>query len=209
MDILIIDDHPVFSAGLRELLLAENSALKIELCTNFKKACESMHLSLPNLILLDLDLGGENGIELTAELLKVNPVLKIAILSASECVEDMRACVENGAIGYIAKSLDHDTLLKAIDLLSSSGSYFPSNLLPYLMNNKVKRERKTYGLDIFTSRQIEVLECLKNGKSNKLIGYELGITEGTVKLHVSSILEKLKVNNRSEAIIASLNICTS
>jgi len=207
MDILIIDDHPVFSAGLRELLLAENSGLEIELCTNFKKACESINGSLPNLILLDLDLGGENGIELTAALLKLDPALKIAILSASESVEDMLACVENGAIGYITKSLDPDTLLKAIDLLCSSGSYFPSNLLPYLVSNQTKNEKKTYKLDIFTSRQIDVLECLKNGKSNKLIGYELGITEGTVKLHVSTILEKLKVNNRSEAIIASLNLC--
>lgn len=201
MKILIVDDHPIFSAGLRELLLADNSDLEIELCLNFKEARESVYAISPNLILLDLDLGGESGIDLTAQLLKLDSSLKIAIISASENVEDMRASVENGAIGYISKSLDPETLLKAIDLLCSTGSYFPSNLLPYLVNQTSQNARLNFDRKLFTSRQLDVLKSLRNGSSNKHIACELGITEGTVKLHVSSILEKLQVRSRSEAII--------
>lgn len=207
MDILIVDDHPIFSVGLREFLLAENSALSVQISSNFKTANELIKASRPNLVLLDLDLGGEKGTDLSKQLLQIYPDLKIAMLTGSESIDDMKACIQAGAIGYVTKSLDPDTLLKAIDLLSSSGSYFPSNLLPYLMKVELKPKiepeliNSNFHLAIFTERQREVLEFLKKGNSNKLIAYELGITEGTVKLHVSSILEKLNVKNRSEAII--------
>jgi two-component system nitrate/nitrite response regulator NarL len=201
MDILIVDDHQIFSLGLKELLLSEKPNLHIEQCANFKGACSHINSSSPTLILLDVDLGGENGIELIKDLHSLRSNLKIAILSGSESVTDMKASIENGAIGYITKSLDPDTLLKVVSLLYSTGSYFPSDLLPYLVENNNRSSKSDLNLDIFTSRQLEVVTHLKKGISNKLIAYTLGISEGTVKIHISAILEKLSVTNRSAAII--------
>ena len=202
MNILVVDDHPIFSAGLRELLLSVCPEVNVMLAKDYESASEQISKSTPLLVLLDIDLNGENGIELIEALHQQDKALKIAMLSASENVSDMRACIEKGAIGYIPKSLEPDTLLKAIEILSVSGSYFPTNLLPYLLNTNSSHQSKLIQKGLFTVRQSEVVEYLKKGKSNKVIALDLGISEGTVKLHVSAILEKLQVSNRSEALIA-------
>lgn len=204
MDILIIDDHDLFSSGLIELLSSVDETLLVKACSSFSAAEKLLKNDLPNLILLDLDLGGECGIDLSLQIRGDYPSIKVAILSGNEDVDVMRQCVENGVVGYITKASPPEVFLKATELLLKDGSYFPSHLMPYLLSNASTAPDeillKTSKEETLTPRQNEVLSFLKMGKSNKVIAHEMGISEGTVKLHVSTILNKLGVSNRSEAI---------
>lgn len=204
MDILIIDDHDLFSSGLIELLSSVDETLLVKACSSFSAAEKLLKNDLPNLILLDLDLGGECGIDLSLQIRGDYPSIKVAILSGNEDVHVMRQCVLNGVFGYITKSSPPDIFLKATELLLSGGSYFPSHLMPYLLESASMVQEtpvlKSMQEESLTPRQKEVLSLLKLGKSNKFIAFEMGISEGTVKLHVSTILNKLGVSNRSEAI---------
>lgn len=204
MDILIIDDHALFSSGLIELLSSVDKTLAIGACSNFSDAINTLENNDPILVLLDLDLGGDCGIKLSKVIGSSYPGVKVAILSGNEDVDVMRQCVENGVVGYITKASPPEVFLKATELLLKDGSYFPSHLMPYLLSNASTAPDeillKTSKEETLTPRQNEVLSFLKMGKSNKVIAHEMGISEGTVKLHVSTILNKLGVSNRSEAI---------
>lgn len=198
MDILIVDDHPIFSVGLKEFLLSDNERLEIALAEDFSSARKILEKAVPRLILLDLDLGKECGFEVLDLLKREFSGIKIANLSANENAEDICSCMQKGAVGYIPKSSPPEMLLKAIDLLQNGGSYFPSSIIPYLSGCSTTSLVRV--ADKLTARQQDIFNLVKTGKSNKVIAMELGIAEGTVKLHMSTILNKLEVSNRSEAI---------
>ena len=207
MDILIVDDHPLFAYGLKELLSAEEKSWEIEIACSRKEALQKLASKPFKLTLLDLNLGDDCGIALTAELRDLHPALTIAILSANESSKDMMKCIENGAVGYLCKSSEPEDSTRAIRLLLKNGSYFPAHLLPMLI--KTKSQGKTtkaapFDSENLTPRQSEIMAQLRQGKSNKLIAFDLGITEGTVKLHVSAILNKLGLSSRS-AVLANIN----
>lgn len=206
MDILIIDDHPLFSSGLIELIKVTNENLSLSSCTSFEDAKPMLGQGDVRLVLLDLDLGEECGVDISIDIVEMYPNSRVAILSGNENIETMRQCVLNGVVGYIKKSSSPETLIQAINLLLADGSYFPANLLPYLLNanseSAQEAVRKVEGDEVqLTARQNEVLLLLRKGLSNKAMAYQMGISEGTVKLHVSTVLNKLGVSNRSEAII--------
>lgn len=207
MDIVIIDDHVLFSSSLIELLSVVNDSLIVSSFSSYSSAQAALKRTLPKLILLDLNLGEECGVELSKVIAMEFPETKVAILSANEDLEVMCTCAMNGVVGYITKSAPPDTFIKAVQLLLEDGSYFPSYLLPALLKKHVNAETAVPKVEDpslvsgLTPRQREVLGYLKQGMSNKLIAHNMNISEGTVKLHVSTVLNKLGVSNRSEAIV--------
>lgn len=208
MDILIIDDHALFASGLTELLLSTGKGYVVHSSASYALAKRILDSEPPKLVLLDLDLGDECGIEISKQIVQNHPNTKVAILSANEDVEIMKRCVLNGVVGYITKSSPPESFINAVQLLLKDGSYFPSHLLPSLLNQTSEADKpeppvilEPSSSTAFTPRQQEVLSYLKQGLSNKVIARQMGISEGTVKLHVSTILSKLGVANRSAAIV--------
>jgi two-component system, NarL family, nitrate/nitrite response regulator NarL len=201
---LIVDDHQM----VREILsryFAEIDVSVIE-AEDFVSAFAAITRQPEfDLILLDIRMPGVDGFTTLATLRRLFPALRIAILSGSVDVMDMRRAAENGAVGYLPKSMDRQPLVNALRLLISGEKFFPTNLFeatekPAYLQELPAWSSNSFGTVELTSRQKAVLNEVAKGMSNREIGKALGISEITVKIHVHSICQKLAVRNRMQAV---------
>ena len=204
MKALIVDDHQM----VREILsryFAEIDVSVIE-AEDFVSAFAAITRQPEfDLILLDIRMPGVDGFTTLATLRRLFPALRIAILSGSVDVMDMRRAAENGAVGYLPKSMDRQPLVNALRLLISGEKFFPTNLFeatekPAYLQELPAWSSNSFGTVELTSRQKAVLNEVAKGMSNREIGKALGISEITVKIHVHSICQKLAVRNRMQAV---------
>jgi len=208
MKILIGDDHLLFREGLRRLLEQLHSeAVFIEAGT-FGEVVEQCRAGGSfDVVLMDLHMPGWPGFDGLREVQSLQPGVPVVVISASESLADIRGALDHGATGYIPKSSSVKVMMGALNLVFSGGIYVPPGALsgaaevaPRRRSLDIADRSSGYGL---TQRQREVLECLRAGKSNKQIAYELGLSEGTVKIHVTAIFKSLGVKNRTQAVIAA------
>ena len=204
MKALIVDDHQM----VREILsryFAEIDVSVIE-AEDFVSAFAAITRQPEfDLILLDIRMPGVDGFTTLATLRRLFPALRIAILSGSVDVMDMRRAAEGGAVGYLPKSMDRQPLVNALRLLISGEKFFPTNLFeatekPAYLQELPAWSSNGFGTVELTSRQKAVLNEVAKGMSNREIGKALGISEITVKIHVHSICQKLAVRNRMQAV---------
>lgn len=213
MKILIGDDHVLFREGLRRLLeqLKEGSEfLEASSFDELLVMCDGD--ATFDLVLTDLRMPGWPGFSGIQMLRDKQPAAKVVVISASEAHADVRDALEHGAAGYIPKSSSVKIMLSALDLIFSGGVYVPPTVLRE-PGEAVEPRPAVPPADpaleqLLTQRQREVLERLREGKSNKQIAHELGLSEGTVKIHVTAVMRSLGVRNRTQAVIASGDIAT-
>ncbi len=163
---------------------------------NADDALSAYHQHRPDLVLMDVRLPGTSGIALTNELCQRYPDARVLMLSTHSSQEEVYRALQAGARGYVLKSALREELLNAIRQVCSGGRYIEPGVASRLA------ERLTHAS--LTSREMEVLRLIVQGRSNKEIAAELKIAEVTVKLHVSHLLEKLGVSDRTQATTAAL-----
>lgn len=204
--VLIADDHPLYRDALRTILPRACSATEI-----VEGACQQDVMTLVtsdsdfDLIVLDLNLPGATGLSCLRYLRGAAPLTPIIVVSGNDDPEIMSEVVLAGAAGYVPKSAPSDVLIGAIRLIMAGGTYLPAAAAMTLRRSKpaaLPASGPATG-DPLTSRQMRVLRLLAQGVSNKQIARELEISEITVKAHVSLILRKLGVSNRTQAAIAA------
>ena len=208
MKILIGDDHLLFREGLRRLLeQLQGEASFVEAGTFDEVLDQCRAGGTFDIILMDLHMPNWPGFDGLREIQALQPGVPVVVISASEALGDIRGALDHGATGYIPKSSSVKVMMGALNLVFSGGIYLPPGALTASIEAAPRRrtvdmsDRSAgYGL---TQRQREVLECLRLGKSNKQIAYELGLSEGTVKIHVTAIFKSLGVKNRTQAVIAA------
>ncbi|MBE6451873.1 MAG: response regulator transcription factor [Alphaproteobacteria bacterium] len=217
MKILIADDHELFLKGLELVLTDYNSDWQIvsaksytDIFTILKKENKF------DLILTDLAMPGSRWLDAIQSIHDILPETPIIILSAVFDKEVVQKTIEIGAAGYIPKTSSNAVILSAINLVISGGVYIPAELLQDTNQNEfdvLKQVEKVSSADnvaekmkILSPRQIDVIKLISKGKSNKQIAYELGLTEGTVKLHVTAILKLLNVYNRTGAVVEATKL---
>jgi len=193
VDILSCEDHDLFREGLRHVVNGLPGPPGLVAARNAAGARRAL-ASDPDigLVLLDLALPDADGLEFLAEIRAGYPLTGVAIVSASERPEDVRAALDAGAVGYIPKSSERDVLVGALSVVLAGGVYMPAALLD------AARQPSVPGL---TARQQDVAALLAKGLTNKEIASVLGIGAGTVKTHVAAILRELEVTNRTEAVM--------
>lgn len=205
MHILIGDDHVLFREGLLRLLEQLKEDCSFQEASSFDELLElAGGKDRYDLVLTDLRMPGWPGFEGISRLRERQPAAKVVVISASEAQQDVRESLEHGAAGYIPKSSSVKIMLSALDLVFSGGVYVPATVL------RETGETETRVLppadpsleNLLTQRQREVLERLRQGKSNKQIAHELGLSEGTVKIHMTAIFKSLGVRNRTQAAMA-------
>ncbi|WP_321396246.1 response regulator transcription factor [Emcibacter sp.] len=214
--VLIADDHPLFREALSDIVRSvyEEAVDCLEVC-NASETLEATEVAGGfDMILLDLLLPGAEGFSCLISLRNKLPSTPIVIVSSTDHDETVRESFSYGAMGYLPKSSSREVMRNALRLVRSGNSYIPSQALgrggersPDHMPGSAS------GVSVMdadkaslTPRQMAVLELLAEGKPNKVIAYELDISEITVKAHVSAILRKLQVNNRLQAVIAAKNL---
>lgn len=200
MKVYIIDDHALFRNGLIALLTSKNIHAKAGASPE-QGLAEIPKLSL-DIILLDLRMPSMSGIEALIALKAQGELTPVVMLTTSAKEDDLRNCLKHGARGYLLKDMDPDELVDALNGVLKGSIMVAQSMTPILA--KVLRNELTdnqAGFDALSKREKEVACQIAGGHSNKVIARELGISDGTVKLHVKSILKKLSLNSRVEVAV--------
>lgn len=208
LTILLADDHALFRDGMRYVLQQLANEVDILDAASFPEAMKLAegHSDL-DLVLMDLNMPGSDGaLSVRAFTIKY-PDIPLVVVSGSERREDMERVMEYGAMGFISKMTTGKVMVGALRMVLDGGVYLPPQLLQQTMDameqtSTDKRTRRTneYGL---TPRQVEVLQHLAQGMSNKEVSLAMELAEGTVKIHVAAIFQALHVNNRMDAVLAA------
>lgn len=217
MKILIADDHELFLKGLEMILSDFNENLELVKASSYTEMFEELKKNKDlNLILTDLAMPGAHWLDALEKIHKEMPDVPIIILSAVFDREIVQKTIDLGAAGYIPKTSSNAVILSAVNLVLSGGVYIPAELLKETPENEFDMLKQIEKISdkkdikekvkVLSSRQLDVLRLIAKGQSNKQIAYELGLTEGTVKLHVTAILKLLNVYNRTGAVAAATHL---
>lgn len=197
---IIADDHPLFRAALKQAL-SETLESDIKEAASFEQL-ESMLLELPHieLVLLDLSMPGNKGLTGLTSLRNQFPNVLVVIVSANEQVPVIRQAMAFGASAYIPKSVPLPELKHAIEAVLAGDTWLPDDLRDVVAaNSEPQTDDFARRLELLTPQQFKVLQCLADGMLNKQIAYDMNVQETTIKQHVSAILRKLEVINRTQA----------
>lgn len=215
--IVIIDDHQLFREGVKRILDFEASFDVVAEGDDGSEAMNLVEEYKPDVVIMDINMPTINGIEATKMLIDSYPNTKVIILSIHDDENYVQHALKTGAQGYLLKEMDADALIEAVHVVAEGGSY----LHPKVTHNLVKEYRRLAAeensgndsiqapeirrpLHLLTKRECEVLQLLADGQSNRAIGESLYISEKTVKNHVSNILQKMNVNDRTQAVVLAI-----
>lgn len=195
MKVLIADDHPLVRDALAHALLDLDPAVQALQTGSLEGLIELARAGSADLALVDLNMPGMNGTDGLLQLRRAAPTLPLVVASGQDDAATIRAVLATGAAGFIPKSERADVLIGALRLVLAGGTYVPPRLLDAAPAPPAADAGE------LTPRQIDVLRLLMRGEPNKLIARELGLTEGTVKIHIAAILRALQARNRTEAVV--------
>ncbi|QRN84406.1 response regulator transcription factor [Chloroflexota bacterium] len=198
---MIVDDHKVVRSGLSTFLMAYDDLELVAQADSGEKAIAVCHMNKPDVVLMDLVMPKMNGAEATEAILKNCPEVKVIALTSFKEQDLVEGALKAGAIGYLLKDVDADDLANAIRQAYAG----KPTLAPEAAQILIQASRQVYhpGIDL-TGREREVLGLLVEGRTNPEIAEILVVSKSTVKFHVSSILNKLQVSSRTEAVAKAL-----
>jgi two-component system nitrate/nitrite response regulator NarL len=204
--VLAIDDHPLFRKGVSDLIDMEPSLILVGEATNGQEGLALAKSLNPDLILLDINMKGMSGLETLKVLKQEDMDALILMLTVSDNEEDVLTALRIGADGYLLKDMEPEDILESIRR-ALLGTVVISERLTQLLAKALRDENKLSEESIqapLTTREQEILQQIANGMSNKRIANALGISEGTVKVHVKHLLKKLNLHSRTEAAVWAL-----
>jgi two-component system response regulator DegU len=219
--ILLIDDHKIFREGVKRVVEMEDNFTVVGEGGDGTEALALVEQLKPDVILMDINMPKMNGVEATESILKRSPDSKIIILSIHDEEAYVYKTLQSGANGYLLKEMDVDSLIEAIQVVSEGGAYVHPKVTGKLIDEfrKIRTEyERAVGQNnpsiqaaeyqipyhLLTKRECEVIQLMAEGKSNKAIGDLLFISEKTVKNHVSNILQKMRVTDRTQAVVEAI-----
>lgn len=201
--VLLVDDHPLFREGVAHSLASDPDFAVIAQAGSGEQALELAQDLHPDVVLLDVSMPGIGGIETAARISASQPQVRIVMLTVAENEDSLMTALKAGAHGYVLKGVSA-VELRAITRRIASGEAYVTPVLAGKMLTELSRPRCDDSLSELTKREIEVLELLSRGLTNKEIGERLHLAEKTIKHHITSILQKLHVRSRTEAAIVAI-----
>jgi two-component system, NarL family, nitrate/nitrite response regulator NarL len=204
--VLLVEDHSVIRKGLRLLLESRPGLVVVGEAADRASALEIIARERPDIVLLDLDLGGERGLDLLPTLVNTPTSTRVLILTGVREVEEHRQAIRQGAMGLVLKEQAPEVLLKAIEKVHAGEVWLDRAMLASVLNEMVLGKARaanatTSGIATLTDRERDVIALVGEGLKNKQIGQRLSITETTVRHHLTSIFVKLGVESRLEMVI--------
>ncbi|MBR1825633.1 MAG: response regulator transcription factor [Alphaproteobacteria bacterium] len=205
MKILIADDHALFRDGLALRLEEIAPDAVISQASSYAQVFKILNAESDiDVLILDVEMPDMPWLESLKQIRLSAPHTKVIVISASEDSRTIRTILATGAKGYIPKRSEIKVLNNALKLVIEGGSYVPPDLLDNTTQNNLSG--RALGVKTLTNRQSQVLDLIAQGKSNKQIAYDMGVSESTVKLHINALLRSLHVNNRTQAVITAQKI---
>ncbi|NJK79604.1 MAG: response regulator transcription factor [Chloroflexaceae bacterium] len=213
--VLIVDDHPLFRQGIRWSLEAMPDMQVVGEAENGQEAIKLSDRNTPDVVLIDVNLPGLNGLEVARVIKRHHPSVGIIVLSVNEDDEQLFQAIKVGAAAYSSKDVHPDELMDTIRKVATGTYLINDHVLskPHVATRILSQFRELAATEdeatalLFaplTSREIEILDCIARGLSNKQIANDLNISSQTVKNHITSILKKLQVDDRTRAVMYAI-----
>jgi DNA-binding NarL/FixJ family response regulator len=201
--ILVVDDHPVVRAGLVTILGTQSDFVVVGEAEDVDTALSRLLTLRPDVLLLDLEMPGGDGIEILRRARENESDARALVFTAFDADDRILAAVRAGAQGYLLKGAPREELFRAIRVVYAGGSL----LEPVVASKLLRQVRHPAMSDVrVTPRELEVLRLVARGRQNKEIARDLGVTERTVKFHLSALMRKLGVSNRVEAVSTAIRL---
>jgi two-component system nitrate/nitrite response regulator NarL len=200
MKLLVVDDHPLVRKGIISILSFEKNIESIKEASCVKKSYEMLQKFQPDIAILDLYLGNEDGLDIVKKAKERGLQTKFIVLTTSSKAEDFKRAKDMNVDGYLLKESFIEDILYAIKVVYRGKIFYDPSILEYEFGHKEKSM-----IDELTEREMDVLRELGHGLCNSQIAKKLYISENTVKKHVSSILSKLELQHRTEAALYANN----
>jgi DNA-binding NarL/FixJ family response regulator len=194
--VLVVDDHQIVRKGLVALINTEPGLQVVAEAANGRQAIELFRQHRPDITLMDLRLPELGGVEATKAIRQIAPTARIIVLTTFDGDEDIYRALQAGAQSYLLKGMSFDELLEAIRTVHAGARRIPPAVAERLAERMAGQE--------LTGRELQVLELIVKGRSNKEISTDLSISEATVKSHINSLLGKLGVSDRTQAATTAL-----
>jgi len=203
--ILLVDDHVLFRKGVAAVLASHSDIEVVGEAGNGVEACMRARETIPDVILMDINMPEMTGLEAVKQIKQEMPHVRIVMLTVSGTDRDLFAAIKNGADGYLLKNLEPSALFDMLDCVRRGEAPVSGNVAEKILNefrHPTKNiEHASDYRDGLSPREVEVLELIVQGKTNKEIASALSIAEDTVKIHLRNILEKLHLQNRIQAAV--------
>ena len=194
--VLIVDDHPVVRFGLRTMLESEENISVTGMAGSAKEALLEVQRARPDVVLMDLRMPEMEGTEAISELRRIQPDIRILVLTNYESDEDILRALQAGAMGYLLKNTPQEDIVQAVEMVYENKRCIPPSIAQRLL--------ETVGRKELSQRELEVLTLVAMGLSNKEIAQNLFISDKTARNHVVSCLTKLGANDRTEAATTAI-----
>jgi DNA-binding NarL/FixJ family response regulator len=195
--VMVVDDHPLMRVGVASIVNARSDMTVVAQAGTGEEAVTLFFKHKPDVTLMDLRLPGMSGVDSIRSIRETHPRARFVVLTTYEGDADIHRALEAGAQGYVIKGMPYQTLVEALQRVHTGGRFLPPPVARALASRMPDSE--------LSAREQEVLSLLASGKSNKDIASTLGISESTVKCHVSAILLRLNVSDRTEAVVTALH----
>ncbi|PWH19856.1 MAG: DNA-binding response regulator [Anaerolineae bacterium] len=202
--VLIVDDHPIVRKGLRTLLLSEADIQAVYEAENGLEAVQIVQQHQPQVILMDLVMAPISGVEAITRIKSIQPTARILVLTAFAEDDKVFPAIKAGASGYVLKDIPPEELLQAIRDVANGRSFLHPTIAARLMREIHQTSTPFENSEPLTEREIEVLRWIARGLSNQEIAANLHVSERTITTHISNILDKLHLANRTQATLYAL-----
>lgn len=202
--VMIADDHVIIREGIRQLLEFSGQIEVVSEANDGEDCLKVLNNSLPDVLLLDINMPKKNGLEVLEEIRNKKYPVKVLILTVHNEVDYLVKAIDIGVDGYLLKNSSSSELLTAINAVMNDEGYIQPDLIPALNSRLVSRNDSKEKIDSLTKREHEVLKLVAQGMFNKEIGEQMGISERTVKNHISSIFKKIDVADRTQAAVFAI-----
>ncbi|MER6958211.1 response regulator transcription factor [Streptomyces sp. NPDC000618] len=204
INVVLVDDHPLFRFGLRAALESSSDISVVGEAADLDGAVSTALATAPDVVLMDLELGmpGASGIEATRRLAAEAPAVAVLVLTMSTDDDHLLAAVRAGARGYLVKGTGREEVLHAVRTAAAGGAVFCAGVAPRVTQllRGAGTAKNPEVLPQLTAREREVLDLAARGQANHRIARQLGLSEKTVRNHVTRILDKMRVTSRAEAV---------
>jgi two-component system NarL family response regulator len=194
--LLLVDDHFVVRSGLAASLMLEDDMRIVAEANDAKEAVTAFEAHHPDVVLMDLQMGETNGVDAVATICQDHPAARILVFSSFARDEDVYRAIRAGALGYLQKAAPREDLLEAVRQVAKGHRYLPREIAQRLADRLSRPEP--------SPREREVLALIAKGRSNKEVASDLGLSEDTVKRHVSNLMAKLGAQDRTQAVTEAL-----
>lgn len=194
--LLLVDDHFVVRSGLAASLALEDDMSVIAEASDANEAVTAFETHAPDVVLMDLQMGQTSGVDAVAKICQDHPAAKILVFSSFARDEDIYRAIRAGALGYLQKAAPREDLLEAVRQVAKGNRYLPREIAQRLADRLNRPEP--------SPREREVLGLIAKGRSNKEVASDLGLSEDTVKRHVSNLMTKLGAQDRTQAVTEAL-----